>query len=249
MSDARERELGVAGHLAVDERDERRVGPVAVALHVLREPLLERVHRRVLVARARRGTPRRPPRRGLGASSGRSAQVTISTPAGGSIAGASIAVRSSTIFEFRPTSRKPRRSTHARLSASSSATVVSSVTQPRSCTHSATSRVERRPRLRHRGAPGSTNDLAVPRARLRVPADVRERGAGILSRPSTRSATPCPRPGASSRRSRRRRRCGRPGHWPRSPSQRSSSSGVDLPDLDHAPNDTRRACSRIASEE
>ena len=47
------------------------------------------------------------------ASSGRSAQVTISIPAGAETAGASIAVRSSTSRELRPTSVKPRRRAQA----------------------------------------------------------------------------------------------------------------------------------------
>ena len=53
---------------------------------------------------------------------GRSAQVTISIPSGGSTRGASIAVRSSTSNELRPTSTNPRRAAHASEAGSSSFT-------------------------------------------------------------------------------------------------------------------------------
>ena len=44
------RELRVADHLVAGERDERRLGPVARALHVVGEPVLERLDRVVLEA-------------------------------------------------------------------------------------------------------------------------------------------------------------------------------------------------------
>ena len=156
-----------------------------------------------LLARARPGTPRRPPRRRRGSGPGRSAQVTISTPSGGSTAGASIAVRSSARRELRPISRKPRRSTQARLSSSSSATVVSSVTQPRSMHPGGELAVEGGADA---GAAvlGQHERLARARPGRRVPADVGEAGTGVLAVRGTRRTTPCPRPVASSRRSRRR---------------------------------------------
>ena len=182
-----------------------------------------------------------------GVRSGRSAQVTISTPSGGSIAGASIAVRSSTSLEFRPTSRKPRRSTQARLSASSSATVVSSMTHPRSCDPVGELAVERRADA---GAAvlGEDERLAVARARRRVPADV----------------------GEARRRHPRRPRRDEPGHvlglaLPvevvvdaaatvrpdrcASASQPLELVGADLPDLDHHPKRYAPRLGRAGAEE
>ena len=45
-----ERELRVAHHFVSRDRDERRLGPVAGALHVVDEPVLERLHLFVLPA-------------------------------------------------------------------------------------------------------------------------------------------------------------------------------------------------------
>ena len=98
----------------------------------------------------------------------------------------------------RPTRGSPRRPRPR---------VVSSMTQPRSCTQLGDLAVERRADARP-AMLGQDECLAGARPRRRVPADVGERRRRRPRRPSTRRTTPCPRPGASSRRSRRRCRHG-----------------------------------------
>ena len=96
-----ERKLGVAEDLAVLDRDEDGLGPVAAAAHVALEPFVEHADLGLLltgdVGVASRATSQSP-----SANSGRSAHATISIPGGGSTDGASIVVRASTIRELRP---------------------------------------------------------------------------------------------------------------------------------------------------
>ena len=96
-------QLRVAEHLAVLDGDEHGARIVARALHVAREPFLERPDVALLLARDVHGRfARRPPM--PGASSGRSAHVTISIPVGGAGSGISASVRSRTSRELRPAS-------------------------------------------------------------------------------------------------------------------------------------------------
>ena len=69
------------------------------------------------------------------ASSGRSAQVTISTPSGGSMAGGAISLRCSTTPSSRRSSTNPRRRAKARLSGSLSRTGASSSLKPCRAAH------------------------------------------------------------------------------------------------------------------
>ena len=87
-----EREVRVADHFVAADRDERRLGPVTeAALHLVGEPVLEWLDagsssKPGTSGNASSATSYRPR-----SSSGRSAQVTISTPVGGSTGGGSIA--------------------------------------------------------------------------------------------------------------------------------------------------------------
>ena len=78
------------------------------------------------------------------AASGRSAQLTISIPGGGSTSGSSTVVRSSRIVELRPTSDHPRASNQAIDEASSSSTIPSTVWAPCAAAHSPRPLQERR---------------------------------------------------------------------------------------------------------
>ena len=99
----RERELGVAEHLASFHGDEDRLGPVATPAHVALEPFVELADVGLLLA----GDVPASLARDLPEPFGQFGALGPGDdldPGGGSTAGASIAVRSSTIREFRPAS-------------------------------------------------------------------------------------------------------------------------------------------------
>ena len=93
-------------------------------------------------------------------------------------------------------------------------------------------------RPRRRGSSGRTNASPVPGPRLRVPADVGERGAGVLAvlrrdEPDHVLGLALPVDVLA-----RRRRRGRAAPRPATAIQRSQLVCADLPDLDHDRNDT-----------